>query len=148
MKPYKIPQIKLSYVADREATYPCLNTSAAALALLRDEFDSDEIDYRETFKVVYMNRRNKVVGVHTLSNGGTTATVVDIKMLLTGALLSNAHAIIVAHNHPSGTTYPSIDDDSLTQKIKTGCEAIGIKLLDHVIITSDGHYSYNDNFKL
>lgn len=148
MKPYKIPQIKLSYVSDREATYPCLNSSALTVELLREEFDSDEIDYRETFKVVYMNRRNKVVGVHTLSSGGTASTVVDIKMLLTGALLSNAHGVIVAHNHPSGNLNPSVDDDKLTQKIKLGCAAVDIKLFDHVIITSDGYYSYNDNSRL
>lgn len=148
MKPYKIPQIKLSYVSDREATYPFIKSSPIAIELLRDEFDSDEMDYRETFKVVYMNRRNKAVGVHTISNGGTSSTIVDIKMILTGALLSNAHSVIVAHNHPSGNTEPSIEDDKLTERIKQGCAAVDIKLLDHVILSSEGYYSYNDNGRL
>ena len=75
-------------------------------------------------------------------------TVVDVPMLLRMGLERSSHAIAVAHNHPSGENYPSKEDLSITQKIKTGCEAVGIRLLDHIIIAGGKYYSFADEGKL
>ncbi len=102
----------------------------------------------EEFKMAILNRANRVMSVETISTGGTAATVVDIKILLKMAIDSLAEGVIVAHNHPSGQLQPSAQDDTLTRRIKAGLDAVGVKLLDHVIVTSGGYYSYNDHGRL
>ena len=85
------------------------------------------------------------IGYTTISEGGLTSTIVDVRVVMQTALVSNATAIVLAHNHPSGNTRPSGQDDSLTRKIKSACELMDIRLLDHIIVTSyDSYYSYND----
>ena len=82
----------------------------------------------------------------TLTKGSTTGTIVDVKQLLQYALKTNASSIIVAHNHPSGNLEPSEADKNITKKIITGCDAIDIKLLDHLIIVHEGgFFSFADN---
>ena len=109
---------------------------------------SDDISYIEEFYVLLLNRASKVLGYHKLSKGGTASTVVDIKVLLQVALKRNASSIIVAHNHPSGSLKPSDQDKRLTQKIKSACELLEIKLLDHLIITDKSYYSFADELEL
>lgn len=147
-KLYKIPQIKLSYVADVTVEKPKIMDSASISKVFRESYDEGEIDYRESFKIAYLNKANKVVGIHTISIGGTDVTVVDLKILFTGALLSNATSIILCHNHPSGNLSPSVQDDMLTKKIVEAGKILDIRVLDHVIISRSGHYSYSDNLKL
>ena len=72
-------------------------------------------DYRETFKVLYMNQGCQVLGCSTISEGGITNTLADVRMILQGALLTNAVAMVLAHNHPSDSTRPSRQDDEITR---------------------------------
>ena len=102
----------------------------------------------EEFWVAFMNGANKVLDTKRLTQGGMRQTVVDVPMLLRMGLERSSHAIAVAHNHPSGENYPSKEDLSITQKIKTGCEAVGIRLLDHIIIAGGKYYSFADEGKL
>ena len=102
----------------------------------------------EEFWVAFMNGANKVLDTKRLTQGGMRQTVVDVTMLLRMGLERSSHAIAVAHNHPSGENYPSKEDLSITQKIKTGCEAVGIRLLDHIIIAGGKYYSFADEGKL
>ena len=102
----------------------------------------------EEFWVAFMNGANKVLDAKRLTQGGMRQTVVDVPMLLRMGLERSSHAIAVAHNHPSGENYPSKEDLSITQKIKTGCEAVGIRLLDHIIIAGGKYYSFADEGKL
>mgnify|MGYP002662602847 FL=1 len=102
----------------------------------------------EEFWVAFMNGANKVLDAKRLTQGGMRQTVVDVPMLLRMGLERSSHAIAVAHNHPSGENYPSKEDLSITQKIKTGCEAVGIRLLDHIIIAGGRYYSFADEGKL
>lgn len=95
------------------------------------------INYREFFYMLCLNRDNKVLGYVQVSAGGMTGTVVDIKMIMQIALLSNASNIIVCHNHPSGNINPSEADKTITKKIKDACNFLDIKLLDHLIIIPD-----------
>ncbi|MCU0346337.1 MAG: DNA repair protein RadC [Saprospiraceae bacterium] len=94
--------------------------------------------------VLFLSKKNKVIGKTKLSVGGTDATVMDAKIVFRKALEGMAAAIIVAHNHPSGTLRPSQADIDLTRKMKNVGEAIGLPLVDHIIIADGGYYSFLD----
>ena len=98
----------------------------------------------EEFWVLYLNNAHKLLYMHRLSQGGITATYVDIRLLLKEALQRHAVAIVVAHNHPSGKLQPSVQDRELTEKIKKAVELIDIKLLDHLVITQQEYLSFAD----
>jgi len=98
----------------------------------------------EEFWVLYLNNAHKLLYMHRLSQGGITATYVDIRLLLKEALQRHAVAIVVAHNHPSGQLQPSLQDRELTEKIKKAAELIDIKLLDHLVITHQEYLSFAD----
>jgi DNA repair protein RadC len=104
----------------------------------------DNLDHEE-FRVMYLNRANIPIKIDHISTGGTAATVVDIKIIMKKALEYMCSAIILAHNHPSGSLDPSEQDITLTQKIKSACTFFDIKLLDHLIIHNDLYYSFADN---
>lgn len=117
--------------------------------LINRVFDADTIGYKETFKVLLLNNSNKIIGYTTISERGLTSTIVDVRMILQTALVSNATSLILTHNHPSGNPHPSIHDDSLTKKIKSACELMDIRLLDHIIVTPyDSFYSYCNEGRL
>ena len=117
--------------------------------LINRVYDEETIGYKETFKVLLLNNANKIIGFTTISDGGLTSTIVDVRVILQTALVCNASAIILTHNHPSGNTHPSCQDDSLTKKIKAACEIMDIRLLDHIIVTPyDSYYSYCDEGRL
>ena len=102
----------------------------------------------EEFWLGLLNGANKVIEIKRLTQGGTKQTVVDIPMLLKMAIEKSAQAMAVAHNHPSGQNRPSHEDEIITRRIKTGCEAIGITLLDHIIIARGNYYSFSDEGKM
>lgn len=102
----------------------------------------------EEFWIGLLNGANKVIEIKRLTQGGTRQTVVDIPMLLKMALEKSAQAVVVAHNHPSGQNRPSHEDDQITRRIKAGCDAIGISLLDHIIIARGSYYSFADEGKM
>ncbi|MDE5812195.1 MAG: JAB domain-containing protein, partial [Muribaculaceae bacterium] len=83
-----------------------------------------------------------------ISRGGTASTVVDIKLIIKSAINRLSASIILVHNHPSGTLHPSSQDDNITRRIKAAAEMMDIRLLDHVIISPTGFYSYSDNGRL
>jgi DNA repair protein RadC len=98
----------------------------------------------EEFKVLLLNRGNKVIGVYKASSGGITATIADSRLILATAIKSLSTSIILSHNHPSGNLKPSAADQDLTLKIKSACQYHDIKVLDHVIVSSEGYYSFAD----
>jgi len=102
----------------------------------------------EEFWLGMLNGANKVIDVKRLTQGGTRQTVVDLPMLLKLAIEKSASTVVVAHNHPSGQNRPSREDDEITKRIKAGCEAIGIVLLDHIIIAHNKYYSFSDEGKM
>lgn len=91
-----------------------------------------------------LNRAQRVLGIYELSTGGVTGTVADPKLVFIAALKANACNIILSHNHPSGNLKPSSADEQLTKKIATAGMYMDIKVADHVIITSEGYYSFAD----
>lgn len=102
----------------------------------------------EEFWIVFMNGANKVLSTHKLTQGGIQQTIVDVPLLLKMSLERLAQSIAVAHNHPSGQNKPSNEDENITWRIKQGCDAIGIRLLDHIIVARGKYYSFADEGKL
>jgi len=116
---------------------------------LFDLFEPQLVDLpHEEFWLGMLNGANKVIEIKRLTQGGSKQTVVDVPMLLKLALEKSAQAVAVAHNHPSGQNRPSHEDEVITRRIKTGCEAIGIVLLDHIIIARGDYYSFSDEGKM
>jgi DNA repair protein RadC len=116
---------------------------------LFDLFEPQLVDLpHEEFWIGLLNGANKVIEIKRLTQGGSRQTVVDIPMLLKMALEKSAQAVVVAHNHPSGQNRPSHEDEQITRRIKAGCEAIGITLLDHIIIAKGKYYSFVDERKM
>lgn len=102
----------------------------------------------EEFHVLHISRSNRVMFDELISRGGTASTVVDIKLIIKSAINRLSASIILVHNHPSGTLHPSSQDDNITRRIKAAAEMMDIRLLDHVIISPTGFYSYSDNGRL
>lgn len=112
-------------------------------------FEPQLIDLpHEELWVGLLNGANKVIEIKRLTQGGSRQTVVDIPMILKMALEKSAQAIVVAHNHPSGQNRPSNEDELITKRIKSGCDAVGISFLDHIIIAKGNYYSFADEGKM
>lgn len=101
-------------------------------------------DLVESFVVIFLNRANRITGKETISIGGLTGTIADPRVILKKALDRNAVSIILSHNHPSGNLKPSNADKELTTKIKEAAKYFDIKVLDHIIMSEDGYYSFAD----
>jgi DNA repair protein RadC len=99
---------------------------------------------RELFVVVFLNQANLIKHHEIISMGGITGTVADPRLILKKALEQEATALILCHNHPSGNLKPSQADTALTQKIKTAASYIDIKVMDHVIVSENGYFSFAD----
>jgi DNA repair protein RadC len=95
-----------------------------------------------------LNNNLAIINSVMLSHGGLVGTAVDIRELLRHALLAQATSVILCHNHPSGNLRPSREDDNLTAKVTNACKTVGIKLLDHIIVSDDRYYSYSEQGKL
>lgn len=98
--------------------------------------------------VLFLNRANKVVKNIQISKGGLTATVVDIRLIMKEGIQTLASAMVLCHNHPSGNTHPSDDDDQITKRLKDAGHIMDIRLLDHIIICDNSYYSYMDTGRL
>ncbi len=102
-------------------------------------------DYpHEVFAVIFLNGGNKIIHFEIVSKGGITATIADPRLILKKALLEDAVRIVLCHNHPSGSLRPSKHDLELTLKIKEAASYLDIKLLDHIIVSNEGFYSFAD----
>ena len=99
----------------------------------------------EEFWILYLNNSNKVIHKAQLSKGGITGTVVDSRIVFKTAFEQNATSIILTHNHPSGKLAASQADIEITKRLKLAGEQLEILILDHIIITESGYYSFQDN---
>lgn len=98
----------------------------------------------EEFYVLFLNRANKIITHKKVSQGGITGTVADIRLILKDALDNFATGIVLCHNHPSGNLKPSNEDKELTQKVKQTTKLLDINLLDHIIVSDTGYFSFAD----
>jgi DNA repair protein RadC len=108
------------------------------------QWNLDKINLLEEFKIVLLNRANRVLGMITLSQGGVSGTVVDPKLIFVAALKAAASYIVLVHNHPSGNLKPSTEDLRLTKKLVEGGKLLDLLIVDHLIITNEGFYSFCD----
>lgn len=139
-----VNEIKLSY-SRKGNCERAISSSADAVQVFRAHFDAEQMDYRESFFALYLDQANKVLGIKKISECGISSTLVDVRIIMQAALLCNASGIVVSHNHPSGNLNPSSADIKMTTKIKDAAKTLDISLLDHVILTSDSHYSFADD---
>jgi len=140
-----VAEVELVYRHNiKQSQRPKVCSSRESYELILAVWDKDKIEYVEQFKVLFLNKANKVLGVFEVSSGGLDSTIVDRRILFTAALKANAHAIILTHNHPSGCLTPSSQDIKLTQDLVAAGNIIHIKVLDHIIITQEGYYSFAD----
>ncbi len=103
------------------------------------------IDIREAMVILFLNNANRTLGFSIASIGGLTGTLVDVRLVLRDALLTQSTGLILIHNHPSGTLKPSQSDINITNKVKKAAELMDIKVLDHLILTEDDYYSFADD---
>ncbi|MCW4470357.1 JAB domain-containing protein [Flavobacterium sp. MFBS3-15] len=122
-----------------------VTSSREALDVLLSSWNQNTIELQEEFKILMLNRANEVLGIYPLSKGGVSGTVVDIKLLFAVALKCNASGLILCHNHPSGNTQPSSQDKDITCKILKVAALMELSIIDHMIITRHGHYSFAEN---
>jgi len=111
-------------------------------AFLQEKFKDHK---HEIFAVVFLNQASKILGVEIVSEGGITGTVADPRIILRRALEKDAVKIILCHNHPSGSLKPSKADELLTERMKKAAELMDITLLDHIIVSDEGYYSFADD---
>ena len=102
-----------------------------------------DLDVEEAW-LLLMNQNFRLIKSVRLSHGGITETAVDVRLIMKEAVLCNATILALAHNHPSGSTRPSHDDDQLTERVRKACEIMRIHFADHVIITDGAYYSYHE----
>src|SRR5450759_3390254 len=114
-----VAEVSLTYVTKvKPSEWLAIKNSHDAHKIFFDSWDTATIEHKETFKMLLLNRANKVLGITTLSEGGLSGTVTDVRLIYQYAIKGNASGIIVAHNHPSGNQNPSESDLKITQKIK------------------------------
>ena len=123
---------------------PMISTSKDGYEVCLHYWNQDKIELIEEFKVLYLNRSNRVLQILPISQGGITGTVADPRLVIAGALKVGACSMVLAHNHPSGSLKPSRADEELTVKIKEAAKYFDIRVLDHLIVTSEGYYSFAD----
>lgn len=142
---FKVSEIKVSYhpqIKASERKKVCCSRQVFEVFL--DYWDQGLIELQEQFVMMMLNRANKVIGIFEVSKGGLAGTVADPKVIFSVALKCSASSIILAHNHPSGNLRPSEADITLTRKLKSGGELLDIVVIDHLILSQEGYYSFAD----
>ena len=144
---YKVGEVKLSY-KPKFKNQQKVTCSEDAYRYMLSTYKEGTICYKEYFKVLFLNQTNQVLGYTLISEGGITETCADVRVILQAALLTNSVAIILAHNHPSGNLKPSRQDMEITKQVKDAARLMRITVLDHLILTDAGYYSFADEGQL
>lgn len=142
---FLVSEVKVSYVNKvKAAERKQIRSSFETYQLLLQVWEQDTMDLQEHFCVLMLNRANQVLALYRLSTGGLTGTVADPRLVFSTALKVCACSIILAHNHPSGTLRPSRADEDLTMRMKEAGRMLDIKVLDHIILSSEDYFSFAD----
>jgi DNA repair protein RadC len=143
---FQVAEVQVSYKPNFKASErPRITCSRDSFNILLQQWDHNKIEYQEQFKVMLLNRGNKVLGILDVSTGGMAGTLADPKIIFSTALKCLASGVVLAHNHPSGNLKPSQADINLTRKLKEGGALLEIAILDHLIVTTDGYLSFADD---
>jgi DNA repair protein RadC len=120
-----------------------INSSELAADFIRG-FYSDDIGIFESFFILLLDRANNTTGYAKISQGGVAGTIIDVKIIAKYAVDFLSSNVILAHNHPSGQLFPSDQDLTMTKKVKQALELLDVQVLDHIILTEEGYYSFSD----
>ncbi len=142
---WQVAEVELVYRSKvKSSELMKVNRSADAYEALVKRWNMDRIELQEQFKILLLNRGNKVIGMHEVASGSTTGVMVDCKYIFAAAILANASGIILAHNHPSGSLKASEEDRMITRRLVELGKMLEIQILDHLILTAEGYYSLAD----
>ncbi len=144
---YKVGEVELTYKSTTKKRNK-IHCSKDAYKVLLPTYKEGTICYKEYFKVLFLNQANQVLGYTLIAEGGLTTTDADVRVILQAALLTNSVTLILAHNHPSGNLKPSQEDMKLTKQVKDAAQLMRIRILDHLILTDVGYYSFADEGEL
>jgi DNA repair protein RadC len=140
---YQISEIELHYKNRCKASErPQVFKAEEAYKIFLNHWDENKLDFIEQAKVMLLSRANRVLGICNVSSGGTVGTVIDTRLVFVTAIKANATSIILAHNHPSANQLPSNADKVITKQITEAGKYLGVDLRDHIIVTSEGFYSF------
>jgi len=138
-----IPQIEVSMVREVKISGKKYNSSEE---VAKSEFAESLLKSdREKFICLHLNVKNQIISFEVVSTGSLTSSIVHPREVYKGAILSNAASVIFMHNHPSGDPEPSIDDMEITKRLEKAGNILGIDVLDHIIVSSGGFYSFRQN---
>ncbi len=144
----RTPLVRVELVRERSVTYevsPAVQSPEDLVSVARALIgDSD----REVMAVIYLNHKHKVQAIERVATGTLSSVVVHPREVFKGALLANASAIAMVHNHPSGDPTPSEDDRELTKRVMQAGEILGIRVLDHIVLGEDKHVSLRETTTL
>lgn len=138
-----VSEIELSYLPlVKPSERPKVVNHHDAYRLFLSTWDMSKIELYEQFKVMLLTKANRVLGICTLTSGSSAMTIVDPKQVFGVALKANATQVILAHNHPSGSLLPSVQDHESTKRVKLVGDYLDLKVIDHLIICAEGFYSF------
>lgn len=140
----KLNEVSIVYTRPRISELPCVKSSQDASDLIRSAYAPGTLDHRELFYAMYLNSANLVLALAKISEGGLNQTMADIRIVFQIALKVNATELIIAHNHPSGNLKYSSADLDITKRIAEVGNFLCIPLIDHIILTSEGYFSFAD----
>ena len=142
---FQVAEVQVIYTPKfKISSRPQIKSSKDTYEIFRNNWTPGTIEHHEEFKVMLLNRANRVLGIDNVGKGGISGVVCDPKMVFQAAIVANASSIIIAHNHPSGNLKPSQADLDLTKKLKKGADVLDIMLLDHLILTEESYFSFAD----
>ena len=142
---YHLAEIEISYKPKfKSSERPQINSSELAYQIILNSWNQNKIELLEEFKIVLLNRRNRVLGIVNISQGGISGTIADVKVIFAIALKACASYIILFHNHPSGETDPSEEDLRLTKRLIEAGKLLDVNILDHLIVSKERYYSFKD----
>ena len=140
-----VAEVQLIYKSKvKPSERPQIRSSKDCYEILKQTWDEDKIEFVEQFKVMLLNKAQRVLGIYEMSTGGVAGTIADTRLVFIAALKANACGIILSHNHPSGNLIPSRADEELTRKMKQAGMLIEIPVLDNIIMTSESYFSFAD----
>lgn len=143
-KEHEISEIELVYRRKGKDKVQ-ITQSQTAYELFKQSWDNNKMDLVEHFKIMLLRRNNACIGISHIATGGVASCIADPKIVFMTALRANASTIILAHNHPSGNLTPSQDDLNLTSQMVAAARLLDMKVVDHLILTSEGYLSFADD---
>jgi DNA repair protein RadC len=135
-------EISSLYLKEKAREKPLAGSPKAVFDFLRQSLGGLP---KEVFQVIYLNNANKIIEAEQLFQGTVDRSAIHPREVIAAALKHNATRLIFAHNHPGGSLHPSSDDKEITGRLKSACSAVGIEVLDHIIVTGDGYFSMREH---